>query len=370
MSYFNPDRVRQGFFILIILLLAVVLFKEMSPFLPAFLGAFTFFVLLRKGVDKLVDRGWKRKWAAGLLMLLSFLVILLPFFTVINMLSGKISFLVHHSGEIMDSLLKFLSKMESQIGADIANQDSLKEVATLTAKELPSILGATFNTLTTLALMYFILFFLLVEGDAVEKSLYQFLPVAKKNVKELQEEINSMVFSNAIGIPLIAVLQGVVGLIGYLVLGVKEPMLWFVITCFTAMLPLVGAALAYVPLAIVFFANDETTKGIILLIYGFGVIGSVDNIFRFWLQKKIGDVHPLITIFGVLIGLKLFGFIGLVFGPLLISIFFLLLKFYRLEYAGAAQPEPDSSSASGNTADLGSVEQSIANSQTPNNQPG
>jgi predicted PurR-regulated permease PerM len=365
MSYFNPDRVRQGFFIFIILLLAAVLFKEMSPFLPAFLGAFTFYVLLRKGVELLVAKGWKRKWAAGLMMFLSFLVILLPFFTVINMLSGKISFLVHHSGEIMDSLLKFLSKMESQIGADIANQDSLKEVATLTAKELPSILGATFNTLTTLALMYFILFFLLVEGDAVERSLYRFLPVAKRNVKELQDEINGMVVSNAIGIPLIAVLQGVVGLIGYLILGVKEPMLWFVITCFTAMLPLVGAALAYVPLAIVFFANDETTKGIILLIYGFGVIGSVDNIFRFWLQRKIGDVHPLITVFGVLIGLKLFGFIGLVFGPLLISIFFLLLKFYRMEYTGTEPSEPDAPPFSPHTADLDTGGQSAGISQAP-----
>ena len=80
--------------------------------------------------------------------------------------------------------------------------------------------------------------------------------------------------SNAIGIPVIAVLQGVVALIGYLIIGVNEPWFWFVVTCITAMLPVVGAALAYVPLAIIFFANGDTGKGIFMLIFGFGVIGT------------------------------------------------------------------------------------------------
>ena len=142
-----------------------------------------------------------------------------------------------------------------------------------------------------------------------------------------------MVISNAIGIPIIALLQGIVGLIGYLIIGVKDPLFWFVVTSITAMLPVVGAALAYVPLALIFFANNQNWQGFFMLIYGFGVIGTVDNIFRFTLQRKIGNVHPLITVFGVIIGLKIFGFIGLIFGPLLISLFILLLKIYTSEFA-------------------------------------
>jgi predicted PurR-regulated permease PerM len=141
-----------------------------------------------------------------------------------------------------------------------------------------------------------------------------------------------MVISNAIGIPVIALLQGVVALIGYLIIGVNEPWFWFVVTCITAMLPIVGAALAYVPLAIIFFANSQNWQGTFMLIYGFAVIGTVDNVFRFALAKKIGNVHPMITVFGVIIGLKLFGFIGLIFGPLLISMFILLLKIYYSEF--------------------------------------
>ena len=141
-----------------------------------------------------------------------------------------------------------------------------------------------------------------------------------------------MVISNTIGIPLIAFIQGIVGLIGYLIIGINEPFLWFAATCITAMMPVVGAALVYVPLTVMLFANGETGRGIAMGIWGFGLIGLVDNLFRFIINKKLGDIHPLITIFGVIAGLQLFGFIGLVFGPLLISMFILLLRIYGNEF--------------------------------------
>jgi len=67
-------------------------------------------------------------------------------------------------------------------------------------------------------------------------------------------------------------------------------------------------------------------------VWGFGVIGLVDNLFRLLLNKRLGDIHPLITIFGVIVGIQLFGFIGLIFGPLLISMFLLLLRIYSSEF--------------------------------------
>jgi len=70
-----------------------------------------------------------------------------------------------------------------------------------------------------------------------------------------------------------------------------------------------------------------------MLAYGFGVISTLDSVFRFWLQKKIGDVHPLITAFGVILGVNLFGFIGLIFGPILISMFILMIKIYVNEFS-------------------------------------
>jgi predicted PurR-regulated permease PerM len=173
---------------------------------------------------------------------------------------------------------------------------------------------------------------MLVNGRELEARLYEYIPLKDENVLRLGNEFRKLVIANAVGIPLIAIIQGVISLVGYFIFGVPEPLFWFAVTCFTAMLPVVGAAAVYVPMGVYLIAAGNTWQGIGVLIYGFAVVGTSDNIFRFMLAKKIGDVHPLITVFGVLIGVNLFGFIGLIFGPLLISMFILLLEIYSNEF--------------------------------------
>ncbi|MBA3706212.1 MAG: AI-2E family transporter, partial [Bacteroidetes bacterium] len=76
----------------------------------------------------------------------------------------------------------------------------------------------------------------------------------------------------------------------------------------------------------------ESWQGIGILIYGALVITNIDNVFRFMIQKKLADIHPLITVFGVIMGLNWFGLPGLIFGPILISYFLIMIKIYRIEY--------------------------------------
>jgi predicted PurR-regulated permease PerM len=173
---------------------------------------------------------------------------------------------------------------------------------------------------------------MLIYSRTLEDKLYEYIPLKDSNVDLIAKDIGTTVRASAIGIPLIALIQGVVGLIGYLFIGVQDPFLWFAITCVTAMLPIVGAALAYVPLAIIFLAQGKNWQGIIMLAYGFGIIGLVDNLFRFILNKRLGNIHPLITVFGVIAGIGMFGFIGLIFGPMLLSLFIVLLKVYSNEF--------------------------------------
>ncbi|WP_290794260.1 AI-2E family transporter [Flavihumibacter sp. UBA7668] len=345
MSYLNSDKLRQVIFLLMLLLLGGILFFELRAFLPAVLGAFTLFILMNRWMRVLVVRGWKPALAASALMLLSFMVIVLPIAGVISMLVNRLKKSGLHLQQAIGAIEKFIQNLEQQIGFQLISEQSLEKLGGLAAQELPLLLGATFNTLTTLIVMYFILYFMLMGGRTSEYNIFQWLPMSKKNQHQLQQQINSLVFSNAIGIPLIAVIQGVIGLGGYLIMGVKEPFLWFAITCIGSMIPIIGAAIAYIPLAIIFFAGGDTLRGVAMLIFGFGVIGTSDNVFRFWLQKKIGDVHPLITVFGVILGIDLFGFIGLVFGPLLISVFILLIRIYHLEFAEVIPAENESFTA-------------------------
>ena len=323
----HQNRIRQVFFLVIIALLGILLFLELYNFIPALLGAITLYVLLHKWMFHLTEKKkWRKGWTAVLLMLLSMIVILLPIGLLVNMLSSKLSYAVQHSSELVDALKKVVNNVEQRFDIVLVSNDNINKLGQAMSEGIPKILSATFNTLATIFFMYFILYFMLVNGRKMEDALYEHIPLRDENVSRLGKELHNMVVSNALGIPIIGLIQGVVGLLGYLIIGVKEPLFWFVVTCITSMLPVVGAALAYVPLAILFFANDQTWQGVFMLIYGFGIIGTVDNIFRFVLQKKIGNIHPLVTVFGVFIGLKLFGFIGLIFGPLLISLFMLLLK--------------------------------------------
>lgn len=332
-NVFDQNRVRQMFFIILILLLGILLFFELYNFLPALLGAITIYILLHKWMFYLTEKKkWRKGWTAVLLMLFSAIVILLPVGLLVNMLSSKVSYAIQHSDEMIEALKKIVNNAETRFDIAIASDANINKLGNSIAKSLPGILGATFNTLTTVFFMYFILYFMLVNGRYMENALYEHVPLKDTNVNMLGKEIEMMVASNAIGIPLIAFAQGVVGLIGYLIIGVNEPFFWFGVTCIAGMLPVVGAAMAYIPLAIILFANDQTGKGIAILILGFAIIGTIDNVLRFTLLKKLGNVHPLTTVFGVIIGLNVFGFIGLIFGPLLISLFMLLLKIYSNEF--------------------------------------
>lgn len=333
MSVIDNERIKQVSFLLIIVLLAFVLFSELYTFFPGFLGAVTMYILSRKYMFRLVEeRKWRKSLAAAVLMFMSFIIILLPFGLLINMLTNKIGYAVSHSSELIAGLKTVNDRIQAATKIDILSQVRLERLQEYLTSVLPGLLGATFNILTAIAILYFILYFMLVNGKEMEAWLYEYIPLKDENVLRLGTEFHKLVIANAVGIPLIAVIQGIVSLVGYFIFQVPQPWFWFAVTCFTAMLPVVGAAAVYVPMGVYLLATNMTWQGIGVLVYGFAVVGTSDNLFRMILAKRIGDVHPLITVFGVLIGVNLFGFIGLIFGPLLISMFILLLDIYSNEF--------------------------------------
>lgn len=333
MKRIHSDIIRQVLLLTAIVMLGILLFRELKFFIPALLGAYTLYVVLRKYQFILTARHkWKTGATAILLMVLSFLIILLPIMILVNMMSTKVGFAIEHSQEVLSKIQVFVEKYEQRWNFQVFTKENVQKLTDWGTRTVPSILNATLNTLTTIIVMYFLLFFMLTNGRKMETGIYSWMPVKDENVLLIRKDMNSMVVSNAIGIPVIALMQGIVGLIGYWIIGVDEPVFWFVVTAITALLPVVGAALAYVPLSLLLFANGDTTRGILVLIYGLAIIGLVDNVFRFWFNKKFGDIHPLITVFGVIVGVSVFGFIGIIFGPILISLFILLVKIYTSEY--------------------------------------
>ena len=99
------------------------------------------------------------------------------------------------------------------------------------------------------------------------------------------------------------------------------------------MVPFIGALLGILPVFILSFAEGNNFQAWGVLLYGLIVVGSTDNLFRLYVLKKLDNVHPLITLIGVIVGVPIFGFIGLIFGPLLISLFLIIVRMYKKEYA-------------------------------------
>ncbi len=332
MTPINPNTIRQVFVLLLILLLGGLIFVEILPYFSGVLGAITLYVLLRPLMIKMLRRKWNPDLAAVLLMLLSFVCILLPIAGIVMMLGNKIGKTVENSEEVILAFKTQLSIIEQKVGYDLHSQIDPTAISTWISQNLQNFIGGTFNVFIAVGIMYFLLYYMLTNRKELRQSLFEYIPISHENLKTIGNEGDAKVRSNAIGIPLVAVAQGIVALIGFLIFGVEEPFFWFVIVMIGSMVPFIGALLGILPVFILSLAAGENFQAWAILIYGFVIVGSTDNIFRLYALKKLDNVHPLITLLGVIIGVPLFGFIGLIFGPLLISLFLVVIRIYKKEY--------------------------------------
>jgi len=332
MDKLKPSLVRQIFVLLLILFLSVLIFKEIIPYLSGVLGAVTLYVLLKGWQRKLVNRGWKPAMAASLLMVGSIIGILVPVTLIALMLTSKIGKAVANSERVISALKDQLNIVEEYIGYNISENIDTSAITSWISVNLQNLAGGTFNAFIAIGILYFMLYYMLTNQKTMRHSMIDYIPLGKDNIRVIGDESDQLVKSNALGIPLVAIVQGIIALVGYLIFGVPDPFFWFVITAIGSMIPFIGTAIGVLPAVILLFAQGNDFQAIALLIYGIVVVGSTDNIIRLYVLERLASVHPLITLFGVIVGVPLFGFIGLIFGPLLVSLFLLILKIYKKEY--------------------------------------
>ena len=327
--------IRQIFILLLLLLMGSLIFRELLPYLSGFLGAITLYVLLRGFMLKLLRKKWPTALAATSLILLSVIGILLPVSGIIALLGNKIGRAVQNSERVVQAFKEQLAYWEDTLGYSISSQIDVGAVSAWVSDNLQQFAGDTFHVLVSIGIMYFLLYFMLTDRRLVKDSASGYLPLQKENIKIIGKEVQSMVRSNALGIPMVAIAQGVVALIGFLIFGVENPLFWFVIVAIGSMIPFIGTLLGIIPVFILELSTGQSFSAWGILIYGLVVVGSTDNLIRLFVLKRLDNVHPLITLIGVIIGVPLFGFIGLIFGPLLISLFLVLVRIYRSEFASS-----------------------------------
>ncbi len=327
------NRLRQLILIGIILFLTILFVMQLSIFLPGLLGGITLYILTRKWYQTLIQQ---KKWYKGLTALLfiigSLVIISIPVYFSFIMVSPKINALLNSQDEVMQGLQIFSDKIEAAIGIKLFTDENTKTIAAKISSFIPVLLNSTASVLTNVLIMFFLLYYLLVNGTAIEKYLNTIIPLKPENIDHLASETILMIRANAIGIPIICIVQGVTAATGYLIFGVKDWGMWGFVTGVFAFFPLVGTMIIWVPLVIYLFSTGHTYAATWLTLYSIIITGNVDYITRLGLLKKMGNVHPIITVLGVIVGLRLFGFMGLIFGPLLISYFIILIKIYINEF--------------------------------------
>lgn len=317
----------------ILLVFGLALFYWLKAYLTPFLGAVILYVLLKRPMIYLVT---KRKFSRGLasitLIAVTFILIVIPAFFLTQVLVSKISHIIDEPEPILKMFNAVEHHFKIWFNIDLLSDKNISYLTDSLSTIIPGLLSESLIAIGNIVLMYFILYFLLKDFDKVIPNLKAILPISDKQFKTFSDELNSMTISNAIASPMLAVLQTLVAIIGYSFLGLDNAFLWGVFTGIFSFIPFVGSALIWAPAALMAFSEGNNNQGIYLLIFGAVVISNIDNVFRFILQKKLADVHPLITVFGLLFGLEIFGLPGFIFGPLMISYFIIGLKLYRASY--------------------------------------
>lgn len=340
MADFN-NRVKQILLLSLIILLVYLVIKELYLFLPGVLGALTLYILSRANYFQLIyNRKWRKGWAAGLFIIYYLFIIGLPVFLAIMLISPKVNAFLADPTAMINAAKHSVMAIQDKLGMRFVSESSLTNSLSKLSAFLPSILNSTATLITNLAIMLFVLYHMLVNGREMERMLNRIIPLKQENINTLAAETKKMVRANALGIPLISIIQGLTATIGYFIFGVKEWALWGFLTGIFAFFPVIGTMAVWVPLVLYTYAMGNTWQATWLLLYSVVVTGNVDYIARISLLKRMGDVHPVITILGVIVGLGLFGFIGLVFGPLLVNYIIVLFNIYMNEFIEEPAPIP------------------------------
>lgn len=319
--------------IVIILLLGIILFLEITPFLSGILGAITIYIMVRRQAFFLMEKKRMKRSLVALLMLgEAILCFLIPISLAVWLLINKIQNVNLDPSALIAPLEHLTDVIRQKTGYDVLDKGNVHSFVSVLPRIGQGLMGGISSFSINVVVLLLVLYFMLIGGERMENYVYELLPFSDKNKQEVLDEINVIVKSNAVGIPLLAVIQGGIAMLGYFIFGAPDPLLFGFLTCFATVIPIVGTALVWLPLAVYMILTDNWIGAVGLSAYALIVITNVDNFIRFILQKKMADTHPMITIFGVIIGLPLFGFMGIIFGPLLVSVFLLCVNIFKKQY--------------------------------------
>ena len=314
----------------VILLLGAALIVALSPFATGLIGIPVLYIMFAPIYRELEPRLKSRAAAAitvGLALVLILLVLLVLTLVFVNQAPSIAS-------GILDS--PFRERLNNvrigsyQLGPQLSTMS--ERLVTWMGTSAIGLIGTATRLTLNLIISLFGLYFLLMSAGRVWRVVEPYIPFSTENSEQLRARFKLVTISTLIGTGLTALIQGSLVAVAFLATGLPNAPFWGVVTVILSILPIVGSGLIWIPGAVLLFLQGRILAGVLLAICGLVVIANVDNVIRPIVFRRYAQIHPLVTLVGAFAGIRYFGLLGLMVGPLALSYFFELIRMYREEY--------------------------------------
>jgi predicted PurR-regulated permease PerM len=199
-------------------------------------------------------------------------------------------------------------------------------------KQISSAASNLFSLLVHFFLMMMVIFYLFRDGMRLKDYLTQLIPIPQMQLEKIVKKFHEMGRSLIVGNGLCGIIQGILGGFGFFIFGLHSPFLLGTVIAFMAFLPVIGASVVFIPAGIILIVQGKFWLGIGYLIYNVLYSSIIEYVIKPRLIGKRMQMNSFFVFIGIIGGIKLFGMIGIVYGPLIITIFLTLSEIYRLEY--------------------------------------
>jgi predicted PurR-regulated permease PerM len=272
--------------------------------------------------------------AAALTILTIFLIALIPILTLagiaINQASGFVNTI-----RVEDFTRFFGHLLPAQINIKSLLLRLAGDLASGLQNSVPSLVSTASHFFISLFIMIFLMYYIFINLHVFIARLVDLLPFSQENSMRFMSEFENVTKAIVLGQLVVALVQGLCGGLGFLIFRIDGAVLWGLVMTFLSFIPLFGSGLIWLPAGIIQLIQRDYFSGIGILLWGALVISNIDNVIRPRLVQKRTNVNPVITMVGAFIGLDFFGIIGIVVGPLILALFFVLVQMFRQEYIGS-----------------------------------
>lgn len=344
----NPTSWRTGFFVILLVLSIVVGVATILPFLPALLWALVLGVLTfplhqrwtgRLSRARFLGVGRAETASSLLVTLFTLVVICIPFLLVglglyVQVGDAVSRFQGQSFDEIVGQLTTSAKPLLERFGVKEADvlpliRENAGRAVQGLREPVSQFAGKSIFTALTLVVALLTQFFGLRDGARLWPAILDLSPLRRAETEQLFGRVKETIFAVFVGTVLVAILQGSIIGVTYALTGVPNALLLGVISVILCIVPLLGAPVIYIPVALVHFARGDVQAGAITLGVGFLIVSQIDNLIKPFLIGSRVNLHPMAIFFAILGGVLLVGPIGVMIGPVLLAVLLALVDVWR-----------------------------------------